>query len=48
MKGDTDRDNIASQHVMTAAGMRAVGEDERVRYFEIAWTNTSTMAEPRS
>ncbi|MFE7835479.1 GNAT family N-acetyltransferase [Streptomyces sp. NPDC057474] len=38
VKGDADHDNIASQHVMTAAGMRPTGEDERVRYFEIAWT----------
>lgn len=38
VKGDTDHDNIASQHVMMAAGMRSAGEDERVRYFELAWT----------
>ena len=38
VKGDTDHDNIASQHVMTAAGMQPAGEDEGVRYFEIAWT----------
>ncbi|MFB7979696.1 GNAT family N-acetyltransferase [Streptomyces vinaceus] len=37
VKGDADLDNIASQHVMMAAGMLPAGEDERVRYFEIAW-----------
>lgn len=38
VKGDADHDNVASHHVMTAAGMRPAGQDERVRYFEIAWT----------
>ncbi|MFI1226939.1 MULTISPECIES: GNAT family N-acetyltransferase [unclassified Streptomyces] len=37
VKGDADHDNAASQHVMTAAGMRPVGEDERVRYFALSW-----------
>ncbi|GAB2605188.1 hypothetical protein GCM10027168_42660 [Streptomyces capparidis] len=37
VKGDADLDNTASQRVMEAAGMRYVGEDERVRYYEIAW-----------
>ncbi|MGY3677890.1 GNAT family N-acetyltransferase [Streptomyces sp. TE33382] len=41
VEGDADHDNIASQHVMTAAGMRPTGEDERVRYFELAWTGTA-------
>lgn len=36
VKGDADHDNVASQRVMTAAGMRRIGEDERVRYFETA------------
>jgi len=44
VKGDADHDNNASQHVMTAAGMRPTGEDEPVRYFEIAWTTTATPA----
>jgi RimJ/RimL family protein N-acetyltransferase len=39
VQGDTDHGNIASQRVMTAAGMRLAGEDERLRYFEIAWTD---------
>jgi RimJ/RimL family protein N-acetyltransferase len=38
VKGDADHDNLASQHVMTAAGMRPAGADDRVRYFEITWT----------
>lgn len=37
VKGDADHDNTASQHVMAAAGMQPVGEDERVRYFAISW-----------
>ncbi|MFF2198292.1 GNAT family N-acetyltransferase [Streptomyces sp. NPDC058157] len=37
VRGDADLDNLASHHVMTAAGMRPVGHDTRVRYFEIAW-----------
>ncbi|MET9861554.1 GNAT family N-acetyltransferase [Streptomyces smyrnaeus] len=35
VQADADLDNLASQHVMTAVGMRAVGEDHRVRYFEM-------------
>jgi RimJ/RimL family protein N-acetyltransferase len=41
VKGDADVDNTASHHVMTAAGMRPTGHDERVRYFEITWTGTT-------
>ncbi|MFI9064203.1 GNAT family N-acetyltransferase [Streptomyces sp. NPDC053429] len=48
VKGDADHDNIASQHVMMAAGMRPAGHDERVRYFEIAWTDTMANTDPRS
>ncbi|MFD4610517.1 GNAT family N-acetyltransferase [Streptomyces sp. NPDC058440] len=48
VKGDADHDNIASQHVMLAAGMRPAGQDERVRYFEIAWTGTTPNTDPRS
>ncbi|MEU3194659.1 GNAT family N-acetyltransferase, partial [Streptomyces sp. NPDC006992] len=33
VEADADLDNLASQHVMAAAGMRPVGEDHRVRYF---------------
>ncbi|MFE3488665.1 MULTISPECIES: GNAT family N-acetyltransferase [Streptomyces] len=42
VKGDADHDNIASQHVMTAAGMLPVGEDARVRYFAVTWAGTAT------
>ncbi|MFK0258507.1 GNAT family N-acetyltransferase [Streptomyces sp. NPDC090445] len=42
VKGDADHANAASQHVMTAAGMRLVAEDERVRYYEAAWSDAST------
>ncbi|MCX5398829.1 GNAT family N-acetyltransferase [Streptomyces sp. NBC_00102] len=42
VKGDADHDNLASQHVMIAAGMRPAGQDERVRYFEITWTGPTT------
>ncbi|MFF2864134.1 GNAT family N-acetyltransferase [Streptomyces rubiginosohelvolus] len=38
VKGDADHDNTASQHVMTAAGMRQAGEDERVKYYVICWS----------
>ncbi|GAA3386146.1 GNAT family N-acetyltransferase [Streptomyces racemochromogenes] len=48
VKGDADHDNLASQHVMTAAGMRPAGQDERVRYFETAWTDRTTNTDRRS
>ncbi|MEW2065524.1 GNAT family N-acetyltransferase [Streptomyces sp. NPDC007346] len=48
VKGDADHDNIASQRVMMAAGMRAVGEDDRVRYFETDWTDTAATPDPRA
>ncbi|WP_097946408.1 GNAT family N-acetyltransferase [Streptomyces sp. ms115] len=38
VKGDADHDNTASQHVMTAAGMRQVGGDERVKYYAMSWS----------
>ncbi|MFJ8254482.1 GNAT family N-acetyltransferase [Streptomyces sp. NPDC094466] len=41
VKGDADHDNVASQRVMTAAGMLPVGEDERVKYFAVTWTDTA-------
>ncbi|MFD7628035.1 GNAT family N-acetyltransferase [Streptomyces sp. NPDC059851] len=40
VRGDADHGNVASQRVMTAAGMRLVAEDARVRYYETAWTET--------
>ncbi|WP_255954645.1 GNAT family N-acetyltransferase [Streptomyces odontomachi] len=48
VKGDADHGNLASHHVMLAAGMQPVGEDERVRYFEIAWTDTPAHTDPRA
>lgn len=44
VKGDADLDNVASQHVMAAAGMRFIGEDDRLRYFRIDWTAGSEAA----
>ncbi|MEU8520273.1 GNAT family N-acetyltransferase [Streptomyces sp. NBC_01216] len=38
VKGDADLDNIPSRRVMEAAGMSCVGEDERVRYYRLAFT----------
>ncbi|MFF8957839.1 GNAT family N-acetyltransferase [Streptomyces sp. NPDC014894] len=37
VEGDADLDNIASQRVMNAVGMRRVGEDERLTYYRIDW-----------
>ncbi|WP_369203537.1 GNAT family N-acetyltransferase [Streptomyces sp. PU-14G] len=36
VKADADLGNLASQRVLRAVGMREVGEDHRVRYFELA------------
>jgi RimJ/RimL family protein N-acetyltransferase len=35
--GDTDIDNVASQRVMTAAGMRLVATSDRLKFYRIAW-----------
>ncbi|MER6118044.1 GNAT family N-acetyltransferase [Streptomyces sp. NPDC001743] len=35
--GDTDLDNTGSQRVMSAAGMRLVKEDARLKYYRIDW-----------
>lgn len=37
VEADTTHDNIASQRVMTAVGMRLVAEDEQLKYYEIAF-----------
>lgn len=37
VRGDTDHDNIGSQRVMAAAGMRLVADDGRLKFYEIAW-----------
>lgn len=47
VKGDADLDNVASQRVMSAAGMRYVGEDERVRYYEAELTDSAAGAPVR-
>lgn len=43
--GDTDLDNLASQHVMTAAGMRFVKEDALLRHYRIDWESAHAGAE---
>ncbi|MFC8228115.1 GNAT family N-acetyltransferase [Streptomyces sp. NPDC057287] len=48
VRGDADLDNVASQHVMEAAGMRHVGQDSRVRYFELAWTDAAAVTDAHS
>lgn len=37
VKGDTAHDNVASQQVMTAAGMRLVADDGHLKHYRIAW-----------
>ncbi|MYV51478.1 GNAT family N-acetyltransferase [Streptomyces sp. SID3212] len=39
--GDADQDNVASHHVMSAAGMRLVSEDEELKYYRITWPEAS-------
>ncbi|NEB40184.1 hypothetical protein [Streptomyces sp. SID14515] len=41
-EGDVSVAKRFLEHVMTAAGMRPVGEDERVRYFAVSWTGDAT------
>ncbi|MFJ3175606.1 GNAT family N-acetyltransferase [Streptomyces roseus] len=42
--GDADRENTASHRVMAAAGMRLVGEDERLRYYAVTWAGAAEAA----
>lgn len=37
VRGDTEQDNLASQRVMLAAGMRHVRDDAKLRYYELTW-----------
>lgn len=37
VNGDTTHANVASQRVMTAAGMRLVDEDAHLKYYRITW-----------
>jgi RimJ/RimL family protein N-acetyltransferase len=46
--GDTDHDNVASQHVMTAAGMALAAEDERLKYYKITWADPAVTTDPGS
>lgn len=46
VQGDTDHDNVASQHVMAAVGMQLVAEDERLRYYKITWPGTTVITDP--
>ena len=48
VKGSTSHDDIASHHVLTAAGMQQTGQDEHTIYFEITWTDTTADTDPRS
>ncbi|MEW1693586.1 GNAT family N-acetyltransferase [Streptomyces sp. NPDC091265] len=42
--GDTDLDNVASQRVMTAAGMRLVREDALLKHYRIDWEAATERA----
>ncbi|MFD0021269.1 GNAT family N-acetyltransferase [Streptomyces sp. NPDC058382] len=44
--GDTDLDNTASQHVMTAAGMRLVREDALLKHYRVDWDGPDRPAGP--
>ncbi|MFJ7158973.1 GNAT family N-acetyltransferase [Streptomyces sp. NPDC101118] len=35
VRGDTSHDNVASQRVMTAVGLRPVAEDDQLKYYEL-------------
>ncbi|MFD3442789.1 GNAT family N-acetyltransferase [Streptomyces sp. NPDC058685] len=48
VRGDTDRDNIASQRVLTAAGMEQFAEDELLKYYKVTWPDASAIAGPRA
>ena len=48
VEGDTTHDNAASQHVMTAVGMRLVAEDERLKHYKIARADGAANTDPRS
>ncbi|MET9529462.1 GNAT family N-acetyltransferase [Streptomyces sp. NPDC006649] len=46
VKGDADHDNAASHRVMISAGMALTGQDERVKYYEIAWAGIAALRTP--
>ncbi|MEU1469964.1 GNAT family N-acetyltransferase [Streptomyces sp. NPDC005761] len=39
--GDTDLDNVASQYVMAAAGMRLVKQDAQLKHYRIDWDGSA-------
>ncbi|MEW2491933.1 GNAT family N-acetyltransferase [Streptomyces sp. NPDC048411] len=45
VNGDADLDNIASHHVMVAAGMRFVRADDQLKHFLIDWSDTPDTPE---
>ncbi|MFF7247046.1 GNAT family N-acetyltransferase [Embleya sp. NPDC008237] len=45
VKGDTAHDNIASQHVMTAVGMRLTKEDADLKHYAISRPEADTEPE---
>ena len=46
VRGDTDHGNVASQHVMTAAGMKLTAADERLKYYTITWPDPAEPPDP--
>jgi hypothetical protein len=46
--GDTTHANIASQHVMTAAGMLLTAEDAQLKYYKIDRAGTAADTDPSS
>ncbi|WP_331766726.1 GNAT family N-acetyltransferase [Embleya sp. NBC_00896] len=44
--GDTHHDNIASQRVMTAAGMRLLEEDDELKHYGVSWPEPEPEPEP--
>lgn len=41
VEGDTGHDNVPSQRVMLAAGMRLTAEDEKLKYYKIDWADNA-------
>lgn len=45
VQADTSHDNIASQRVITAAGLRLVAEDNQLKYYKITWVDSPTITD---